>query len=137
MKTAQVLYDLVDYMASPGIWKPEVKWGRLNNKEVSPMMGLSEDKENVYAKLVIPGVDRDEIKISVENNVLRVSGKKTKPSIEGKALHRGRWYGEFSRAIDLSPEIDAENITAKCEDGILTITMPKEESAKPKQIKVN
>lgn len=133
MNTASVLYDLMDAMVRPYNWVPQKT---LRAKKMVPMMNVSEDDGNVYAKLVVPGIQREDINVSIQNNVLAVSGKKVKPKIDGK-LYRGHcWYGEFSREIAIDKDVDVDNVEAQYENGILTIIMPKRQKKSIKQIAV-
>lgn len=133
MNTASVLYDLMDAMVCPYNWVPQKT---LRAKKMVPMMNVSEDDGNVYAKLVVPGIHREDINVSIKNNVLAVSGKKVKPKVDGKLCRSHCWYGDFAREIVIDKNIDVDSVEAKYENGILTIVMPKCEKKSVKQITI-
>ena len=89
-------------------------------------------------QLELPGVKPEDVKISLENNVLAIKGSKQQVAEERtERVHRyGRTYGTFERSFTLPATVDASNITATYEHGVLTVTLPKVEKAKPRQIEV-
>jgi HSP20 family protein len=103
-----------------------------------PPMNLREDEENLFLDVRIPGLDKDDFQINIKNNTLSISGKKPTPeNIEAKNYHRKeRITGTFIRAVALPVEVDSEKIEANYEKGILSITLPKAASARPKKISV-
>lgn len=104
-----------------------------------PMINISEDRDAVYVEALAPGLDTETLEISVLNNRLRMAGEKQALSkdIKPEAFHRNeRSAGRFVRTIDLPTEVDAAKVTAEYKAGILLITLPKAEAAKPKQITV-
>jgi HSP20 family protein len=104
-----------------------------------PLFNLSEDEENYYARAHLPGVLSEDIDLSIVGNTLTVKGARKLPlDVEGVNMHRQeRYMSEFSRTISLPREVDAGQVRAKCKDGVLTITLPKAEDAKPLQIDVD
>jgi HSP20 family protein len=86
----------------------------------------------------LPGLKREDIAVSLDDGVLVVSGeRKTETVDEGTEIHRQeRYYGKFSRALTLPSAVAADKVKAAYKDGILTVTLPKAEEAKPKQIAV-
>jgi HSP20 family protein len=103
-----------------------------------PPMDVTENANDVTASLELPGMKRDEIKVSVHNDILTVSGEKRQEKTDGdKNLRRvERTYGFFRRSISLPAEVDAAKVKATFKDGILKVTLPKLESKKPKEIEV-
>ncbi|MHC4073704.1 MAG: Hsp20/alpha crystallin family protein [Planctomycetota bacterium] len=104
-----------------------------------PMINLSEDPDHVYVEALAPGIDVESLALAVIRNVLSISGEKrrTPDNIPPEAFHRNeRAAGKFVRTIDLPVEVDADQVTASYQHGLLRVTMAKAEAAKPKQITV-
>lgn len=105
-----------------------------------PPVDVHETTHEVRITAEIPGVKPDDVRISVENNVMTLRGEKQQPAPAGEDGHRGhhaeRAYGMFERSFTLPGTVDAENIEARYEHGVLTVILPKAERAKPRQISV-
>ncbi len=104
-----------------------------------PLVNLQEDREHLYVEAMVPGVDPNALKLTVVHNSLTISGEKKGPPSEVKAesFHREeRAAGKFVRSITLPVEIDDQNVKAEFKNGLLLVTLPKAEKAKPKQINV-
>jgi len=111
---------------------------RLLGARVFPLINLSENKDNYYVRAEMPGLKADDIGISVAGNNLSISGER-KIASEGENVRyhrREREAGTFNRVIALPGEVDADKVEAKHVDGILTVVIPKAETAKPKQITI-
>jgi len=107
--------------------------------EFLPALDIYQDKDNVVAKISLPGVDPKKVDIVIENDVLTVSGS-TEEKEEVKRedyYHREVRTGSFSRSVVLPMAVKGDVAQAKYDKGLLTITMPKEESVKPKKISVH
>jgi len=105
---------------------------------VFPLINLTEDKDNCYVRAEMPGLKADDINISATGNNLSISGER-KIASEGENVRyhrREREAGTFSRVLALPGEVNTEKVEAKHEDGILTVVIPKAETAKPKEITV-
>ena len=105
----------------------------------APLLDVKETKENVVVKAEIPGLSAKEIEVNVTGDILTIQGQKKQEKEEkGETFHLvERRYGSFSRSVRLASEVDPKNIKAAYKDGILTITLPKTEKAKEKQVKIN
>lgn len=103
-----------------------------------PPVDVYEDEQNLVLKLEVPGVNEDELNVSLENNVLTVSGeRKFEKEEKEENFHRiERRYGSFTRTFRLPTTVDGEKVDATYDKGILKITLAKRAEAKPKQIKV-
>jgi HSP20 family protein len=104
-----------------------------------PLMNLSEDRDHVYVEALAPGVDVDSLALTVIRNVLSIAGEKrrTPDTIPPEAFHRNeRAAGKFVRTVDLPVEVDAEQVTAAYQHGLLLVTLAKAAAAKPTQIPV-
>ena len=103
-----------------------------------PLVNFSEDEGHVYIEALVPGVDPNEIDLSVLRNTVTISGER-KPFVdkEGQIVHRAELgSGAFSRTLELPVDIDPDKISARCKDGIMQITLAKAEHAKPKKIAI-
>jgi len=105
----------------------------------TPPVDVSQDKEHVYIKAELPGLKREDIDISLQNGMLTISGERKEESEvrEGETFRSERVFGRFHRTVSLPTQVDADRVSAAYKDGILTVTLPKAEEAKAKQIQVN
>ena len=105
----------------------------------TPAIDLYEDKDNVFVKAELPGMNKEDIEVSFHNGTLSVSGeRKSEKKHEDAEVYRAeRFFGRFQRAVTLPTPVAADKVKAQYQDGILTITLPKTEEAKPKHIDVN
>ncbi len=104
-----------------------------------PLMNLFEDKENLYIEALTPGVNPDSFNVTIMQNRLTLSGEKSRIStdVNPEAFHRTeRSSGKFVRTFDLPVEINEERMQAEYKNGLLLITLPKAEKAKPRQVSV-
>ncbi|HAA05652.1 MAG TPA: heat-shock protein Hsp20 [Syntrophobacteraceae bacterium] len=105
---------------------------------VFPPMNVSEDADNLYVRAELPGVNPEEIDISVEGDNLTLRGERRLPESQpGVNYHRReREAGRFRRVISLNTKINADAVDAHFKNGVLEITLPKAEELKPRQITV-
>ncbi|NOX89965.1 MAG: Hsp20/alpha crystallin family protein [Calditrichaeota bacterium] len=103
-----------------------------------PLMNIEETKDAYKVSVELPGMEKDDIDIQIKDNVLTISGEKKEEtkSEEGTFYRRERRYGKFSRSISLPGDVKVDNIEAEYKNGVLTLTLPKAEEAKPKKIEV-
>lgn len=104
-----------------------------------PQVDIFETKDAYIIKANVPGVNPENINITVDNNVLTISGNENTQALEqseGKYYKKERFSGEFIRQFYLPNAIDSDNIQASNENGVLTITIPKQESAQPRTIEI-
>ena len=103
-----------------------------------PAVDITEEENAFKVRVELPGVAKDDVKITVQNDVLTIRGeKKMESEKKGANVHRvEREYGSFFRSFSLPASVNADAIEASHENGILTLTLPKLEEAKPKQIEV-
>jgi HSP20 family protein len=102
-----------------------------------PLINLYEDKDAVYLEALAPGVDPATLNLSVVGNTLSITGEKRRVAgdVKPEAFHRSeRATGKFVRHLQLPVEVDEGKVRADYKDGLLIITLPKAERAKPKQI---
>lgn len=104
----------------------------------SPAVDISEDNDNYYLQVELPGMSRDDVKVKYEEGMLTITGEK-KAEKEDKDLnyHRvERAYGKFERSFRITSQIVADKISADFANGVLSVTLPKAEEVKPKEIEV-
>lgn len=104
-----------------------------------PLINLLEDRDNLYVEALTPGVNPDSLNLTVVQDHLTISGEKSRvPSaVKPEEFHRSeRASGKFMRTIELPVEVDDARISATLQSGLLIVTLPKAEKAKPKQIQV-
>jgi HSP20 family protein len=105
----------------------------------APETDVIETEREIRVVTEMPGLRRENIEIDVENNVLTVRGEKREQRTEGE---QGRWhlaerrYGTFTRSFVLPRDVDADNIQAAFQDGVLTVTVPKSERARRRRIEI-
>ena len=105
----------------------------------APAVDIYETEHELVVKADLPDIDPRDLDIRVENNILSIRGERKFESkvSEDKYLRVERAYGSFSRSFSLANTVNSEAIKADYQNGVLTLTVPKREEAKPKQIKVN
>ncbi len=115
---------------------------RLGHGEIEgafvPAVDIAEHKDNYLVRADLPGLRKEDVNVTLQDNFLTIRGEK-KHETESKDANyyrRERVYGTFSRVIELPTSVDAKKIEASFKDGVLHITLPKSEEAKPKEIDV-
>ena len=100
---------------------------------------VSEDENTLRISMELPGVEPNDVRLSLENNVLTIRGEKRQHNEENnERVHRfERTYGMFERTFVLPNTVDPERIEARYENGVLLVAIPKAERAKPREIRVN
>lgn len=106
--------------------------------EWAPAVDITEDDKEYVVKAELPEVKKEEVKVTVENGILSISGeRKFEKEEKGKKYHRiERFYGSFVRSFSLPDDADSEKVEAKFSEGILTVHVAKSEAARPKEIEV-
>jgi len=105
----------------------------------SPAVDVQEDADHYYVHAEIPGMNKNEIEISLHNGALTISGerKEFKRQEKAEVCRSERFLGKFQRTFTLPVPVQGDKVKANYADGILTVTLPKAEEAKPKHIQVN
>ena len=88
-------------------------------------------------EIEMPGVKKEGLDISVENNELTIIGRRSLPAVEGTLVHRESRPENFRRVFELDPSIDGDKISAKIDQGLATLTLPKAEHVKPRKVTVS
>lgn len=117
-------HDLAGEDLKEGLWQPAVD--------------IYETEDSIVIKAELPDVDQKDIEVRIEDNTLTLKGeRKHEGEVKKENYHRiERYFGSFQRSFSLPANIHQDNVSASCDRGVLTITLPKKEETKPKQIKV-
>jgi HSP20 family protein len=104
----------------------------------TPALDVYEDKDNFVVKAELPGMKKEDIDVSLHDGALSLSGeRKNETKYENAEVYRAeRFVGRFQRTLSLPTPVAADKVKAQYKDGVLTVTLPKTEEAKPKQIDV-
>ena len=103
----------------------------------APVATVLETQDGYTLHVEMPGVNKEGLEMWVENNELTIIGRRSLPTVQGTIVHRESRRENFRRAFELDPSIDAEKISAKIEQGVVTLTLPKAEQVKPRKIAVS
>ncbi|HEV2841774.1 MAG TPA: Hsp20/alpha crystallin family protein [Chthoniobacterales bacterium] len=109
---------------------------RQTEQFIAPAATVLENTDGYTLEVEMPGVSKENLDMWVENNELTILGWRSMPSIEGTLVHRESRPENFRRSFELDPSIDAEKISAKIDQGVVTLTLPKAEQVKPRKIAV-
>ena len=140
-----MIYPTVWRSRTPNIWSElDQIFGRRLTNGVStawtPAVDVRETEDHLVMQAELPGFDSKNIVVSVENNVLTISGEKSQSWEDGSddaQFHVfERRYGRFERSFRLPKTVDPEHIDARYKDGVLAVSLPKVEAAKPRKIEV-
>ena len=123
-------------------------WGRffgdagfpiLSEAVWAPALDVKETKENIVVTAEIPGLNAKGVEVTISGDMLTIKGEKKQEKEEKDESYHliERRYGLFSRSIRLTTDVDAKNVKASFKEGVLTVSLPKSEKAKEKQIKIN
>ena len=104
---------------------------------IAPPATVLENADGYTLEVEMPGVSKENLEMWVENNELTIVGRRSMPTVEGTLIHRESRSENFRRAFELDPSIDAEKISAKIEQGVVRLTLPKAEQVKPRKIAVS
>lgn len=134
------------YQPTSDIFRPVLDdffapFNRMGSTMRTPDTDVVETEDEIRVVAELPGMRADDIDLSLENNILTVSGEKVQENREGSEkenyhLSERRW-GRFSRAFVLPRDVESDGIRADFREGVLTITIPKSEKAKPRRIEVS
>ena len=118
---------------------PEGREEALTTSTFAPPVDVYEDEHSITLKIEVPGIDEKDIDVRLENNTLTVHGERKFEKEEKEENYRRveRQYGSFTRTFTVPNTVDAENVTANYDKGVLKVQLAKKSEAKPKQIKVN
>lgn len=105
----------------------------------APALDVHEDKDSFSIRAELPGMKREDIEVTLQDGALAISGERKEEKVgEETTVHRQeRYYGKFTRVLTLPAAVSGDKVKAQYKDGILTVTLPKAEEAKPKAITVS
>jgi HSP20 family protein len=111
----------------------------LTTTTLAPPVDIYEDEHNIILKMEVPGIDEKDLDVSIQNNTLTVHGERKIEKEEKEENFRRveRQYGSFTRSFTLPSSVDPGQVSARCDKGVLNISLAKKAEAKPTQIKVN
>ena len=117
---------------------PVIASEEVSNRRFMPPVDIRETNEALILQAELPGMTKENVQISLENQVLTLSGERTfQKDVKEENLHRiERSYGTFSRSFMLPKNVQSDKVQARFEDGVLTVTLPKLEEAKPRKIEI-
>ena len=128
--------DVMDRMLNRSFFSPydltTAFWGATRAMPVD----ITENANGFTVKASVPGVKPEELDINVENNVLTIRAERKAEDSNDDLRWQERYYGKLERSFNLPIEVDVNKAEAKLEHGVLTLSLPKAESAKPKSIKI-
>lgn len=110
----------------------------LLDQSVTPPLDLQETPDEFIVTAELPGLDLRDLDVSVTSNILTLSGSKREAQVPERArIHRNElWSGEFRRTLSLPSAVNADSVSARFSDGVLTVILPKPEETKPKRISI-
>ena len=116
----------------------EIPAGLREETEFAPAFDVSETENELIVKAEVPGMDKKDINVNLSDGLLTITGEKHHEKKEESEKYHcfERRYGKFSRTMRLPSEVETEKVDAMYKDGVLTITLPKSETVKPKQIEI-
>ena len=116
----------------------ETPVGFREETEFTPAFDVSETENELIVKAEVPGMDKKDINVNLSDGLLTITGEKHHEKKEESEKYHcfERRYGKFSRTMRLPSEVETEKVDAMYKDGVLTITLPKSETVKPKQIEI-
>jgi len=122
-----------------GAFSSQLGETELSTRSWAPPVDIYETEDAIVLRAELPGVDPKEVEVRVEDNTLYLKGeRKFEKEVKEQNYHRvERSYGSFARSFSLPNSISTDKVKAEFKDGLLTLTMPKREEAKPKTIKID
>ncbi len=136
-----IVFDEIFSRTSPAGWAlPELftQFNFVDRTNTYPSVNVAEDNDGVRVVAEIPGVPKEDVKVELHDGTLTISGERKAPegSKDLETLRQEIRYGAFARSIQLPETVDPEKVTAAYANGVLRISLPKREAAKPKEISI-
>jgi HSP20 family protein len=120
-------------------FNPHYGEGELSTRTWAPPVDIYETENDIVLKAELPGVDPKDVEVKVEDNTLYMKGERRfEKEVKNESYHRvERSYGSFARSFSLPNSISTDKVKAEFKDGLLTLTLPKREEAKPRTVKID
>jgi HSP20 family protein len=136
MRELDTMRTMMDRLFDDSFMGPELRRDRASRWDLA--LDVAENEEQFIIKASVPGVAPDDVDITLSDNVLTIRGEVADDNeITGDRYHlRERRYGQFIRSVTLPTAVDGDNVSATCENGILTLHVPKAEEVKPRRIAI-
>jgi len=116
---------------------PATDESRALQRYLSPEVNIFETKDGYVLEAELPGVTKEGLEISVEDNVMTIVGRRAPVEVKAQVLYRESANADYRRAFELDPAIDGSKIEAKLTQGVLTVNLPKSEKVKPRKVAVS
>jgi len=110
---------------------------RHHEEYVAPPVNIVETNDGYVLEAEMPGVSKEGLEITLEGTEIIITGRRTTDPVNGQTLFRERPMADYRRMFELDPAIDTSKVSARMEQGVLTLTLPKSERVKPRKIPVN
>lgn len=123
-------------LSNPSTSSRAVENGTNRVNYLTPLANILESKDGYVLEAEMPGVNKDGLEITVENGELTIVGRRAAVEARGRELYRESRATDFRRSFELDPSIDTTKISAKIDQGVLTLSLPKAEAVKPRKIAV-
>jgi len=104
---------------------------------VAPQVNIFENKEGYVLEAEMPGVNKEGLEITLEENEITIVGRRQAENTPGQALFRERHAADYRRVFELDPAVDTSKISARMDQGVLTLALPRSEKVKPRKIRVD
>lgn len=104
---------------------------------IAPNVNIFETQEGYVLQAEMPGVGKDGLEITLEGTEITITGRRSPETVAGEPLFRERNTADYRRVFELDPAIDTSKVSAKINQGVLTVTLPKSERVKPRKITVD
>ena len=117
--------------------KQNTNGSAVRQEYVAPNVNIFETQEGYVLQAEMPGVGKDGLEITLEGNEIAITGRRNPETVTGETLFRESNKADYRRVFELDPAIDTSKVSAKIEQGVLTVTLPKSERVKPRKIQVN
>jgi len=138
LRELRTMQDQMDRLLNLSWGAPDFPGEDIKEGVWQPAVDIYETPESIVIKAELPDVEQKDIDVRIEDNTLTIKGeRKHESEVKKENYHRiERYFGSFQRSFKLPGTVNQEGVSANCEKGVLTVTLPKKEEVKPKQINI-